>query len=71
MVVNDEIIAAFDGGDVPDKLKDIIHRLLRLEDGGKGNITNPDAMTKLIEDILEKTSSINDSEFLEWCKNNG
>ena len=71
MVVNDEIIAAFDGGDVPDKLKDIIHRLLRLEDGGKGNITNPDAMTKLIEDILEKTGSINDGEFLEWCKNNG
>ena len=71
MVVNDEIIAAFDGGDVPDKLKDIIHRLLRLEDGGKGNITNPDAMTKLIEDIIEKPGSINDSEFLEWCKNNG
>ena len=71
MVINDEIIAAFDGGDVPDKLKDIVHRLLRLEDGGSGSITNPDAMTKLIEDILENTGSINDSEFLEWCKNNG
>lgn len=71
MVVNDEIIAAFDGGDVPDKLKDIMQRLLRLEDGGSGSITNSDAMTKLIEDIIEKTGSINDGEFLEWCKNNG
>ena len=71
MVVNDEIIAAFDGGDVPDKLKDIMQRLLRLEDGGSGSITNSDAMTKLIEDIIEKTGSINDSKFLEWCKNNG
>tara|TARA_B110000438_G_C15632954_1_gene571830 strand:- start:624 stop:839 length:216 start_codon:yes stop_codon:yes gene_type:complete len=71
LVVNDEIIAAFDGGDVPDKLKDIMQRLLRLEDGGSGSITNSDAMTKLIEDIIEKTGSINDGEFLEWCKNNG
>ena len=22
-------------------------------------------------DIIEKTGSINDSKFLEWCKNNG
>lgn len=71
MVINDEIINAFKVVDVPAKLNDIITRLLMLEDGGSGNITNPDAIAKLIEGILEKTGSTSDGEFLGWCKNNG
>ena len=71
MVINNEIIKAFDEEDVPDKLNEIINRLLSLEDGGSGAITNQDAMTKLIEGILEKSGSTSDSDFLEWCKNNG
>jgi hypothetical protein len=70
LVINEEIIKAFEGSDAPDKLSLLINRLLNLEDGGKGRSTNPDAVASLIEGILEKTGSINDDEFLEWCKNN-
>ena len=49
MTINDYITNAFGGDDVPDKLNEIVNRILKLEDGGSGTITNQDAMTKLIE----------------------
>ena len=69
MTINNEITDAFGGGDEPDKLNEIVNRILKLEDGGSGIISNPDAMTKLIEGILEKSGAIEDDEFIEWCRN--
>ena len=69
MTINDEITNAFREDDVPDKLNEIVNRILKLEDGGSGTITNQDAMTKLIEGIVEKSGAIEDEEFIEWCKN--
>ncbi len=69
MTINDEITNAFDGGDGPDKLIEIVTKILKLEDGGSGTIVNQDAIAKLIEGILEKSGAMEDKEFIEWCEN--
>lgn len=69
MTINNEITDAFGGGDEPDKLNEIVKRVLKLEDGGSGNIKNQDAIAKLIEGILETSGAIKDEEFIEWCRN--
>ena len=69
MTINTEITNAFDEGDEPDKLIEIVNKILKLEDGGSGTIVNQDAIAKLIEAVLEKSGAIKNKEFIEWCEN--
>lgn len=69
LTINNEITDSFKGGDEPVELNDIVNKILKLEDGGFGNIKNQDAIEKLIEGILEKSDAIKDEEFIEWCRN--
>lgn len=69
LVVNKLIKDAFDADeDIPKELRDLVNRLLELEDGDNTYSNKKDAIATLLEGRLEKMGLIDNEKFVKWCE---